>query len=327
MLLIPDQVFMSSRILLLLLVVFCGIATQTWATTYDLPDENNVLIGKVQVVHSKYEDTLLDIARRHDIGFEEIVAVNPGVNVWLPGEGTRIVIPTQYILPPVPRKGIVINIPEMRLYYYPDTKDNSRAQVITYPISIGRMKWSTPLAVTTITKKTIDPVWIPPESIREEYEQAGNPLPAAISPGPYNPLGKYALALGIPGYLIHGTNRAYGIGLQSTHGCIRLYPEDIEVLFNSVRVGTQVRIINQPYKSGWSNGMLYLEAHPRFDTDKDNAEDSFTPAIREIVAAVPETLSQEVDWETVRASLLRSNGIPIPVTSTQPADLKFPAEK
>ena len=318
---------MSSRIILLMLVVFSGITTQSWATAYDLPDENDALIGEVQIVYSKYEDTLLDIARRHDIGYEEIVAVNPGVNVWLPGAGTRIVLPTQYILPPVPRKGIVINIPEMRLYYYPETKDNSRAQVITYPISIGRLNWSTPLVVTTITKKTIDPVWIPPESIREEYEKAGNPLPGVISAGPDNPLGKYALALGIPGYLIHGTNRAYGIGLQSTHGCIRLYPEDIEALFNSVRVGAQVRIINQPYKSGWSNGMLYLEAHSRFDADQDSSNDSFTPAIRKIVAEVPETLSQEVDWETVRATLLRSNGIPIPVTTTQSADLKVPAEK
>jgi len=307
---------MIVRSFLALLSMFLagGVPPVIQAATFDMPEDGNALIGKEQIITSNYEDTLLDIARRYDLGYEELVAVNPGVNVWLPGEGTSIILPTRFILPSGARKGIVINIPEMRLYYYPAIKKNARAQVITYPISIGRDEWATPLTATTVVKKTIDPVWIPPESIRKEYQTAGNPLPATIPAGKDNPLGKFALALGIPGYLIHGTNHAYGIGLRSTHGCIRLYPEDIEALFDSVQVGTQVRIINQPYKSGWSNGILFLEAHPQFELDREKSAENFTPAIRQIVAEVPEELSKEVDWETVQATLLQSDGLPIPVT-------------
>lgn len=306
---------MRSYLVLLVLFWCTGLNAQVLASVFDLPAEDDVVIGKVQVINSRYEDTMLDIARRYDLGYEEIVAVNPGVDVWLPGEGTRIILPTRFILPPGPRKGIVVNVPEMRLYYYPPAHEGETQQVITYPISIGRQDWSTPVAVTTVTGKTTHPVWTPPDSIRKEYAQAGNPLPASIPPGDDNPLGNYALKLGIPGYLIHGTNRAYGIGLQSTHGCIRLYPEDIEVLYDAIQVGTPVRIINQPYKSGWSNGVLFLEAHPQLNDTGEQPIHNYTPAVEAIVASIPETLSDQVDWETVRAAVLQSDGIPIQITN------------
>jgi lipoprotein-anchoring transpeptidase ErfK/SrfK len=173
-------------------------------------------------------------------------------------EGTRVILPTQHILPDTPREGLVLNLPEMRLYYYPKPSTGKPRTVVTFPVSIGRMDWATPLGLTRVTAKVINPVWYPPASIRAEHEQEGQALPPEVAAGPDNPLGQYALQLGRPGYLIHGTDRPYGIGMRATHGCIRLYPEDIQRLFEEVPVGTPVRIVNQPYKAGWYRGVLYL---------------------------------------------------------------------
>ena len=142
---------------------------------------------------------------------------------------------------------------------------------MTFPVGIGRMDWSTPLGVTRVKIKIADPAWYPPASIRDEHTSDGNPLPDKIAPGPDNPLGQYALQLALPGYLIHGTNRPYGVGMRVSHGCVRLYPEDISRLFDAVSVGTPVRIINQPYKAGWYHGVLYFEAHPPLETCLANA--------------------------------------------------------
>jgi lipoprotein-anchoring transpeptidase ErfK/SrfK len=181
------------------------------------------VIGQVSVVRVHNQDTLSDIARAYHLGYEEILHANPGVDPWLPGEGTRVILPTQHILPDAPRVGLVLNIPEMRLYYYPKPSKGKPPMVATFPVSIGRMDWTTPLGLTRVTAKVINPAWYPPASIRAEHEQEGQELPPKVAAGPDNPLGQYALQLGRTGYLIHGTDRPYGIGMRATHGCIRLY--------------------------------------------------------------------------------------------------------
>src|SRR5690606_15287792 len=248
--------------LLSLLVLVTGPAL---AREYVIPEGADV-VGEPLVIRSRYEDTFVALARQYNVGFEALRRANPDVDPWLPGEGTEIVIPSQFVLPRAPREGIVVNVAELRLYYFPD-KDGRR--VITHPISIGRQDWSTPLGTTTITAKQANPSWYPPQSIREEHAAMGDPLPAVVPPGPDNPLGKHALRLGLPGYLIHGTNKPSGVGMRVTHGCIRMFPEDIEALYESVPVGTKVRIVNQPYKLGWSAEGLYLEAHPPLEEHAD----------------------------------------------------------
>ncbi len=218
----------------------------------------------------EHEDTLLDIARRYDIGQEQIIRANPDVDRWLPGDGTRVIIPTRYILPAAPREGLVLNVPEMRLYYYPKPKPGETPVVKTFPVGIGRQDWGTPLGLTKIVGKVKDPTWTPPASIRKEHEENGDPLPAVVPAGPNNPLGQYAMRLAIGGgsYLIHGTNKAFGVGMRASHGCIRMMPEDIEYLFQQTPVGTPVRIVSETAKVGWFGGKLYLEIHEPLEEDR-----------------------------------------------------------
>jgi L,D-transpeptidase ErfK/SrfK len=242
------------------------LSTPVFAATYDLPSEHFDLIGGVTTVEATYEDTLLDIARRKDIGQDHMERVNPDVDRWLPGAGTVITVPSYHILPRGPRRGLVLNLPEMRMYYFPPKKPGQPAQVQTYPMSIGRQDWGTPLGMTSIVGKTRNPTWTPPESIhRERAENGDPPLPRVVPAGPDNPLGQYKMRLGIPGYLIHGTNRPQGVGMRVSHGCIRMLPEDIEKLFPQLPAGTPVRIVNQPVKAGWYGAKLYIEVHPPLD--------------------------------------------------------------
>lgn len=193
---------------------------------------------------------------------------NPGVSVWYPGEGTEVTVPTRFILPDADHEGVVVNIPEMRLYYYPEQKEGEPAQVETYAISVGRMDWSTPLGETKITEKQKNPPWYPPQSIIEEHAEDGRELPDVVPPGPDNPLGKYKMRLGIPGYLIHGTNRPQGVGMRVTHGCIRMFPEDVEHLFGKLPVGTQVNLVSEPTKFGWRDETLYVQSFPLLEEDR-----------------------------------------------------------
>lgn len=281
----------------------------TWATTFVLPEEGSV-VGEVAEVRARAEDTLLDIARRHDLGFEEIKLANPGVDPWLPGAGRRVVLPTQFILPSARRRGIVLNLAEMRVYYYPRTRRGKPATVTTHPVSIGRLDWATPVVATRIISKVKGPSWYPPPSVREEHAARGEPLPKVVPPGPDNPLGDFALRLGIRSYLIHGTNKPYGIGMRVSHGCIRMYPEDIEALFDRVPVGTAVRIINQPIKAGWRNGLLFLEVHPSTGEPSEEGKPDATESVREIVAVTPRKHSASVSWKLVDHTLARLSGIP-----------------
>ncbi len=279
------------------------------AATFDLPPANENVVGGLQHVTTKYEDTLVDLARRYNIGYKELRIANPEVDPWLPGENTPLVIPTQFILPDAPRKGIVINVSEMRLYYFPKPSRGKRAKVITYPISVGRQDWKTPLGLTRLTQKVKDPTWYPPASIREEHAADGEELARVIPPGPDNPLGRYALQLGLDGYLIHGTNKPNGVGMQVTHGCMRLFPEDIENLFRKVSVGTPVRIVDQPYKAGWKSGRLYLEIHPPLTSRNDQVRD-LTPIVKSVVAATRNKATHSVDWQTVQLLASEPQGIP-----------------
>jgi len=290
------------------------LAAAADAHVYPLPPPGESVVGENVVVQAREGDTLLDIARRHKVGYEEITLANPDVDTWLPGAGTGVVIPKQFVLPDAPREGIVVNVSEMRLYYYPQSRNNEPARVFTYPISVGRVDWQTPLGKTSVIRKDRDPAWHPPESIREEHAARGDFLPKYVAPGAENPLGRFALRLGLPGYLIHGTNRPYGIGMQVTHGCLRMYPEDIDALFETVAVGTPVRLVDQPAKAGWRAGRLYLEIHPALGAGSAPRTTSLTPLVQAVIDETDDDVSKWVDWEAVYAAARRANGMPTGVT-------------
>jgi L,D-transpeptidase ErfK/SrfK len=281
------------------------------AETLILPPSDVHLVGEMRTVQAAQEDTLLDIARRFDVGQDEILLVNREVDRWLPGAGADVVVPTRYILPQAERRGIVLNIAEMRLYYYPPAAKQQPATVQTYPVSIGRMDWATPLGVTRIAAKTQDPSWRPPESIKREAEARGEPLPDVIPPGPDNPLGAFALRLALPGYLIHSTNKPFGVGMRVTHGCIRMYPEDIELLFPQVPVGTEVQIVNQPVKVGWLADTLFIEIHPPLE--EDAARLSLMEAAMDLVNEAWHQRPLLLDGRALIKAVEEKRGIPVPV--------------
>ena len=295
------------RILVSLLVLL--LPASVVGATFELPPVEFDLVGTIQVVQALPEDTLLDVARRHDIGQEEIVRANPDVDRWLPGGGTKIIIPARRILPAAPHEGLVLNLPEMRLYYYPDPEPGQPAQMQTYPVSIGRMDWGTPLGETKLVAKQKDPAWYPPESIRREHADQGDPLPRVVPAGPDNPLGRYAMRLGIPGYLIHGTNKVFGVGMRVSHGCVRMLPEDIERLFPQVPVGTPVRIINQSAKAGWYGGELYLEVHPPLEEDQV-ARDALVETVMLVIDEALFRRPGEVNQRAIEQAITRQSGMP-----------------
>ncbi len=287
------------------------------AGEFPLPPAESDVIGETVTTATEAEDTLLDLARRYGLGYEEITNANPGIDPWLPGAGTAVVVPKRRLLPRAPRTGIVINLPEHRLYWYPPVAAGKQPVVYTFPVSIGKMDWNTPLGRTTIVSKAKDAPWIPPKSVREEHEKRGEPLPAIVPGGADNPMGRYKMALGIPGgaYLIHGTNRPAGIGMQVTHGCMRLYPEDIESLYGMVPIGTPVMIVNQPYKWGWHEGELLIEVHPPLQEDAGTPP-SLTDLTRLLVEATrAEPLA--IDWMGAERIWREARGIPTAV-ATQP---------
>jgi L,D-transpeptidase ErfK/SrfK len=278
------------------------------------------IVGVVQVVRAAKDDTLTDIARRFNVGYGEIVRANPKVDPWLPGEGREIVVPTQFILPDAPRSGLVINIAAMRTFYYPPVKRGERAIVITHPIGIGKVGWRTPEGVTKIVRRQKDPTWRVPESVRKEHHENGEDLDPVIGPGPDNPLGKYAFYLQWPSYLIHGTNKPAGVGLRSSHGCIRLYPEDIEQLYELVPIGTQVRVVNQPFVFGWRDGQLYMQP---FDVLEDDTRDWAKAQRRLLSSSLAARLQQQlkvhhekVDWSLVTSLASNPRGVPVAITDT-----------
>jgi len=295
------------------------VALPVAADQYAITPESGDLVGEPRWTEARHEDTLIDIAREHNLGYDEIVNANPGVDPWLPGAGVRIELAKHRVLPMAERRGIVINLPEHRLYYFPAAKSGDETGVYSYPVSIGKMDWRTPLGTTKIVQKVKDPPWYPPQSVRDEHAKNGDILPAVVPAGPDNPLGRFAMRLGIPGgaYLLHGTNRPAGIGMQVTHGCMRLYPEDIEALFGMAGVGTPVTIVNQPFKVGWQGGQLWVEVHPALKEDVVEPP-TLTDLTRLVVDATREALVP-VDWSAVQRAYAESRGIPVPVTVAAPA--------
>lgn len=279
---------------------------------FPLSGIDQTVIGEMQALFTRYEDTFSAIAREYNLGFEELRHANPGVNHWLPGHGTPVYLPTRLLLPDAPRNGIVLNVASMRLFYFTESETGGELSVTTHPIGIGREGWATPTGSATVTSKARDPVWYVPASIRKEHAEIGDPLPAAVQPGPDNPLGKFAMALSMPGYLIHGTNKPAGVGMRVSHGCVRLYPNDVERLFERVTIGTPVHIVNQPVLAGWHDGQLFLEIHPPLAEDE---RDLRLEAERVIAAAMAraDAPAASVDRELVRRVVEERRGIPFPV--------------
>jgi L,D-transpeptidase ErfK/SrfK len=299
--------------LLLLAFLSAGACGSAFGASYLLPPDGVDVIGEVSRVRATYDDTFVGFARRYDVGYEELVRANPGVDPWLPGEGTEVIIPTRFVLPDAPRNGIVLNLSEMRLYYYPPAPKGEQRVVMTFPIGVGREGWTTPLVKTKVTVKQHRPSWYPPESVRKEHAAEGDILPAVVPPGPDNPLGEYALRLSIPGYLIHGTHKPAGVGLRVSHGCIRMFPEDIETLYKLVPIGTTVQVIDQPFKMGWQNGGLLLEVHPPLSEDLVRTSKGLT-AITELLVSTTGDQQASVDWDAVETIFEEANGIPQPMT-------------
>ena len=304
---------LSPAICSLALVMIASVCvSQARAETLALPPVDVDLLGNIRITRALQDDTLLDIARRFDIGQDEIVLANPDVDRWLPREGTQVVIPSRYILPPVERSGMVLNIPEMRLYYFPPAAANQQALVQTYPVSIGRMDWATPIGLTKVLSKSENPSWRPPKSIREEAEARGEPLPEIIPAGPDNPLGSYALRLDRSGYLIHGTNKPFGVGMRVTHGCVRMYPEDIEKFFPEVPVGTVVQIVDQPVKIGWLFDTLFIEVHPPLEEKQQEPTILVETAI-DLIDAASQQQPLVLDSQALKQALEIQNGMPTAV--------------
>lgn len=279
------------------------IFSQTWATTFVLPTSGD-LIGKIKYVHPEMGETLSEVGIRYDIGFYEMVRANPQIDPARPLSAvTRLIIPAQFILPNGPRVGLVINLAEYRLYFFP-SDDNI---VITMPVGIGREGWTTPTGITKIIAKEQDPIWKPTPNVRAEAAKHGMPIPHIFPPGEGNPLGRHVLRLGWPTYLIHGTNRRDGVGSRVSAGCIRMMPEDIEYLFGFVSKGTQVRVINQPVKLGFFHGQLYLQAHPSLAEHRANLKHLAEQQLIEFSA-------KNINHKLLSTELINPSGIPKKIT-------------
>jgi len=276
----------------------------------ELPTDGSPVVGNDRIVLAHTQDTLFDIARRYALGFEEIIRANPGIDIWLPGEGTRILLPIRRILPPGAREGIVVNLPEHRLYYYPKPAGHEAPVVMTFPVSIGKDGDSTPLGQTRITEKVEHPVWVPTQSIRLEHAERGDPLPRVIGPGPDNPIGDFKMRLGFADgtYEIHGTNNPASVGMAATHGCLGMYPEDLAVLYALISVGTPVRLINLPVKLAWSARTLLLEAHPAVDTPKQVPYPNLEQ-LADVLRATSQDTRVSILWERARSALDRADGV------------------
>ncbi|HUX74044.1 MAG TPA: L,D-transpeptidase family protein [Steroidobacteraceae bacterium] len=299
-----------------------ALPTPVATERFVLKGPHDDVVGYVQKTVIGKHDALPDVARRFDIGYDEVVLANPGVDPWLPGVGRVVVVPTEYVLPQAPHRGVVINLAAMRIFYYPPRKRHGPQIVYTHPIGIGRIGWKTPEGTTRIISRQKDPVWIVPKSIRKEHAEDGDILPAVVPPGPDNPLGEYLFRLGWPSYLIHGTNKPYGVGMRVSHGCMHLYPEDIKQFFDLIPVGTKVTIVNQPYVFGWRNGTLYLQAYAVMKDDKrDWSKDRKQLLVRLLHPQFRGKIRAhegEIDWQRVVELARAPRGVPVPITNGKP---------
>ncbi len=265
------------------------------------------LIGYDKYYKTKKDETLIDIARANNLAFPEIMSANQGLDdPWVVEPEKNLLLPQRHLLPSAKREGVIVNKGDLRLYYF--SKEN---KVYSFPIGIGRGDWETPTGKARITGKKKNPYWTVPASILEEEPH----WPKVVKPGPENPLGSRAIYLSMPGYLLHGTNKPWGVGMKVSHGCIRLYPEDIEMLYELVSQGENVEIIDQPVKTGWFGGVLYLEVHsmhPYGLEDKETLETNMRllPQATKSLQKSAKHHIVNVDWKKVVEIVKKASGVP-----------------
>ena len=293
-----------------------------FAAIFNLPEDEADVVGSLMVVTAAEGEMLVDLARTYDLGQDELLLANPAQSRWIPVSGQQVLLPTRYVLPQTTRSGVVINLPERRLYWYVNERAGNRKRVVTFPVSVGQLDWSTPVTATRVISRKENPPWYPPPSIREEAAERGIVLPDVVAAGPANPLGNHALYLDLPGYLIHGTNNPSGIGLRVTHGCIRLYPEDVEFLYRFLPESSSVTIVDQSVKVGWQAGLLYIEVHPPLEERNMSEDDQLVIAMDLIRDALAERSHTRLQSWLVRRAVQRRNGIPVSVTKN-PVDVNW----
>ena len=286
--------------------------------TFPFDPQTTAVVGSLQATIATHEDTLPDIARRFNLGYDEVVNANPGVDPWLPKEGTRIVLPTQFLLPDAPREGLIVNLAALRMFYFPKAAKGEQRVVVTVPIGIGMVGWATPEGATKIVSKRKDPVWTPPASVRKEHAAEGDILPARVPAGPDNPLGAFAMNLGWPSYLMHGTNKPAGVGMRASHGCIRLYPEDIATLFPQLPIGTKVTVVNQPLLYKVQDGQFYVQSFPPHEEHPEAKAAAkgqrFNKKVQDKMAQRAKLAAVTVDWALVEQVVNAAKGVAVPVS-------------
>jgi L,D-transpeptidase ErfK/SrfK len=278
------------------------------------------VIGRLRLLRLEKGDTLPDIARHFSLGLNGVSAINPGVDIWVPEAGERIILPLNFILPDAPRKGIVINLAAMRLFLFRGTGEPQT--VLTYPVGVGTEERPSPQGLMRVERKVNRPTWHVPSSIAEAHRKKGDILPAKVLPGPQNPLGECALYLSKPSYLIHGTNKPASIGLRATNGCIRLYPESVKKLYENTPVNTAVNIVNQPYLVGQSNGVVYMEVH----ASTEDVDAAGLDKVYKKLKTIETESGRALDWIKVKNVLAEARGIPVPIFEIRPGSGKGVAE-
>ena len=289
--------------------------------TFPYDAKTTGVVGTLQATIAREEDTLADIARRFNLGYDEVVNANPGVDPWLPKGGTKIVLPTQFILPDAPAEGLVVNLAALRLFYFPKPAKGEQRVVITMPIGIGMVGWATPTGTAKIVSKRKDPIWTPPASVRKEHAEEGDILPPRVPAGPDNPLGAFAMNLSWPSYLMHGTNKPAGVGMRASHGCIRLYPEDIATIYPMVQVGTKVTVVNQPTLYRVQDGRFYVQSFPPHEEHPEakaaEKGQRFNKQLQEKMFQRAKQAGVMLEWPLVENVVNGAQGVAVPVS--QPA--------
>ncbi|MBS3955451.1 MAG: L,D-transpeptidase family protein [Methylomicrobium sp.] len=326
--------FISARPVPLFLI-FCSIALSGCQTIAPLPEEEEewqfiprheftiageqAMIGLLAQSEVLPDESLPIIAREFGLGFDEITRANPDLDPWIPKPAATVNLPLRFILPDAPKQGVVLNIAAKRLFYFPG---KAAAKVLTYPVGIGREGWETPTGKTKIVSKKARPSWTVPESVLKEHAKKGDKLPKVVPAGENNPLGLYALRLGFDGYLIHGTNKPYGVGMEVSHGCVRLYPEDVEQLFNQTSVGTPVRVVDQPFLTAWDNNDLFLQAYQPVHKSQ-SATKKLLKALMTRLQGIESQSGRAINWDKVDKALQRLDGVPVAILAEAQPDKGF----